>query len=60
MKKEDFWYIAAESHELGQNQVISRSILNEWIALFRGETGEVTAVQDRCLHRTAQLSNGES
>jgi phenylpropionate dioxygenase-like ring-hydroxylating dioxygenase large terminal subunit len=59
MKKEDFWYIAAESHELGQNQVISRSILNEWIALFRGETGKVTAVQDRCLHRTAQLSNGQ-
>jgi phenylpropionate dioxygenase-like ring-hydroxylating dioxygenase large terminal subunit len=59
MRKEDFWYIAAESHELGKNQVISRSILNEWVALFRTNSGQVVALQDKCLHRTAQLSNGK-
>jgi phenylpropionate dioxygenase-like ring-hydroxylating dioxygenase large terminal subunit len=59
MRREDFWYIAAESHELGKNQVLSRSILNEWIALFRTESGVIAAIQDKCLHRTAQLSNGK-
>lgn len=59
MKKEDFWYIAAESKELGKNHVIARTILNEWVVLFRSESGQVTALQDKCLHRTAQLSRGK-
>jgi len=58
MKREDYWYIVAESHELLNNQVISRVILGEWLAIFRDNFGKVTALQDRCLHRTAQLSKG--
>lgn len=58
MKKEDFWYIVAESHELGKNQVIARSVLGEWLAIFRDEAGRISALQDKCLHRTAQISNG--
>lgn len=59
MKKEDYWYIVAESHELGLNQVISRSILGEWLAIFRDHSGKVSALQDKCLHRTAQISRGK-
>lgn len=58
MKREDFWYVVAESHELARSQVISRSVLGEWLAIFRDESGKVAALQDRCLHRTAQISRG--
>jgi phenylpropionate dioxygenase-like ring-hydroxylating dioxygenase large terminal subunit len=59
MKREDFWYIIAESQELKLNQVISRSLMDEWIAVFRGNDGKVSALQDKCLHRTAQISRGK-
>jgi phenylpropionate dioxygenase-like ring-hydroxylating dioxygenase large terminal subunit len=59
MRREDFWYIVAEGHELKVNQVISRSILGEWLAVFRGPDGKVSALQDKCLHRTAQISKGK-
>lgn len=59
MKREDFWYIVAESHELPKNQVISRSLLGEWLAVFRDHTGKISALQDKCLHRTAQISRGK-
>lgn len=59
MKREDFWYIVAESHELPRNQVISRSILGEWLAVFRDNNGKISALQDKCLHRTAQISRGK-
>src|SRR3989344_5503917 len=59
MKQEDFWYIVAEGHELKKNQVISRSILGEWLAVFRDSTGKISALQDKCLHRTAQISRGK-
>ncbi len=59
MKQEDFWYIVAEGHELKKNQVISRSILGEWLAVFRDDAGKVSVLQDKCLHRTAQISRGK-
>lgn len=59
MKREDFWYIVAESHELEKNQVISRTLMGEWLAVFRGSDGKVSALQDKCLHRTAQISRGK-
>jgi phenylpropionate dioxygenase-like ring-hydroxylating dioxygenase large terminal subunit len=59
MKRENFWYIVAESHELKSNQVISRSLLGEWLAIFRDNQGKVSCLQDKCLHRTAQLSRGK-
>ena len=58
MRREDFWYIVAESHELKINEVIGRSLLGEWLAVWRNSAGKVTALQDKCLHRTAQLSRG--
>jgi phenylpropionate dioxygenase-like ring-hydroxylating dioxygenase large terminal subunit len=59
MKREDFWYVVAESKDLGLNQVISRLLLGEWLAVFRGADGKVSALQDKCLHRTAQISRGK-
>lgn len=59
MRREDFWYIVAESHELPHSKPIARSILGEWLAIFRGADGKPVALQDKCLHRTAQLSRGK-
>jgi phenylpropionate dioxygenase-like ring-hydroxylating dioxygenase large terminal subunit len=58
MNFHDFWYIAAESEELGAGRVVGARILGEWVALFRDEQGRAVALEDRCLHRCAQLSRG--
>lgn len=54
----NFWYIACQSHELDNLSPIHRTILDEWIVLFRDEKGTVQAFQDRCIHRNFQLSKG--
>jgi phenylpropionate dioxygenase-like ring-hydroxylating dioxygenase large terminal subunit len=59
MKREDFWYIVAESQDVPKNKVISRSLLGEWLAVFRDNEGNLSAIQDKCLHRSAQLSRGK-
>lgn len=52
------WYVAGWDHELVAGQIISRSIINEVIALYRAENGSVVALEDRCCHRFAPLSRG--
>ncbi len=53
-----YWYVACQSKELKANQAIQRTILDEWIALFRDENGQPVAFQDRCPHRNFKLSEG--
>ena len=59
MKFEDFWYIVALSKQLKPNTVISRTVLGEWLAVFRGEDGKPVALRDRCIHRNSRLSRGK-
>lgn len=54
----NYWYIAAKSSDLKQNEVIHRTILDEWLAIFRDQNNEVVVLQDRCIHRNYQLSRG--
>lgn len=58
MNFKDFWYVAAMSRELKKDRVIAARLLDHWIALFRDEHGRAVAIEDRCLHRSAQLSRG--
>jgi phenylpropionate dioxygenase-like ring-hydroxylating dioxygenase large terminal subunit len=51
------WYVAAWSHEVGEN-VLARTILSEPVCLFRKQEGQVVALADRCAHRGAPLSMG--
>ena len=37
---------------------MARSILNKHLVLFRGDDGQAVAMEDRCLHRNAKLSEG--
>lgn len=54
----NYWYIACQSHELKADKPLGVSILDEWIALFRGRDGQPIAFQDRCPHRNFKLSQG--
>lgn len=58
MKFEDFWYIIALSKQLPPNKVLQRTILGEWLAIFRDEDGKAVALRDRCMHRNSRLSCG--
>lgn len=58
MNLKDYWYIAAESSKVGKGP-LAVSAMGERIVLFRNETGQVAALQDRCSHRNMALSRGE-
>ena len=58
MHLRDFWYVVAESHELGRDTVLARQVLDEWLVVFRGEDGKPAVMRDRCMHRAARLSRG--
>jgi vanillate O-demethylase monooxygenase subunit len=52
------WYVAALDHELIDGKLLSRTLLGEHVLLYRGESGNVVALNDRCPHRGALLSRG--
>jgi vanillate O-demethylase monooxygenase subunit len=52
------WYVAGWSHELAPQKPFGLSILGEPIVIYRGATGRIVALEDRCVHRLAPLSLG--
>src|SRR5262245_15303620 len=52
------WYVAAWDHELAGGKLLARTILGKPVVLFKGDSGNVVALDDRCAHRGARLSNG--
>jgi len=54
----DTWYAAALSAELTSKPLL-RTLLGEPVALYRGASGRVTALRDRCPHRFAPLHKGQ-
>ena len=51
------WYLGAWPEELEDGH-IGRTILNEPVVFFRDKHGKAAAVEDRCCHRGAPLSQG--
>lgn len=51
------WYVAATSGEVGQ-ELLARRLLGVAVVLYRRESGEVVAMEDRCIHRAYPLSAG--
>lgn len=51
------WYVAAASEEVGR-ELLSRTLLGRRVLLYRLEDGTVTALHDRCCHRSMPLSQG--
>ena len=52
------WYVAAWDHELIDGRLLARTIMEEGILFYKGESGKVVALRDRCCHRGALLSMG--
>jgi phenylpropionate dioxygenase-like ring-hydroxylating dioxygenase large terminal subunit len=52
------WYVAAWNHELIDGRKLARTILERPVVIYRGESGKVIALDDRCCHRAAPLSMG--
>jgi vanillate O-demethylase monooxygenase subunit len=52
------WYVAAWSHEIEAGTPFPVSILDEPIVVYRGTSGRMVALEDRCVHRLAPLSLG--
>jgi vanillate O-demethylase monooxygenase subunit len=51
------WYVACTSDEVTEKP-LGRRICNELMVFFRGEGGEIAALEDFCPHRGAPLSLG--
>jgi phenylpropionate dioxygenase-like ring-hydroxylating dioxygenase large terminal subunit len=51
------WYVAAMSDEVGQG-LLSRRLLDRPVVLYRRASGEIAAMEDRCIHRAYPLSAG--
>lgn len=52
------WYMAAWDYELIDGKMVARTLLEESVLLFKGESGAVVALENRCCHRGAPLSLG--
>ena len=53
------WYVAAYGAEIGR-ELFARTICGEPILFWRTESGAVTAMSDRCVHRRFPLSQAPS
>jgi renierapurpurin 18,18'-hydroxylase len=54
----NFWYPVAESRSVRKKKTSAATFAGERIALYRGESGTVYALEDRCAHRQVPLSMG--
>lgn len=54
----NFWYPVAVSKNVRKNKTFAATFAGERIALYRGASGKVYALEDRCAHRQVPLSMG--
>ncbi len=54
----DYWYPAAWSHEVKPKTAVGVQFAGEPVVLYRGESGRVIALEDRCAHRQVPLHLG--
>jgi phenylpropionate dioxygenase-like ring-hydroxylating dioxygenase large terminal subunit len=52
------WYVAAWAHELIDGKMLARTLLEQAVLLYKGDSGKVVALQDRCCHRGVPLHLG--
>src|SRR5947207_9316335 len=54
----DFWYPVAVAAKVRKGKTFAARFAGERIALYRGESGTVYALEDRCAHRQVPLHMG--
>ncbi|MBN9084384.1 MAG: (2Fe-2S)-binding protein [Rhizobiales bacterium 62-17] len=52
------WYVAALSHEIERN-LLPRTLLETRVVFFRKKDGSISALHDRCPHRSFPLSKSQ-
>ncbi|MEM1112752.1 MAG: aromatic ring-hydroxylating dioxygenase subunit alpha [Pseudomonadota bacterium] len=52
------WYVAGLAEEFGR-EPLGRTLLERSVVFYRTEAGELTALQNRCLHRSFPLSESK-
>ncbi|MBM3266207.1 MAG: aromatic ring-hydroxylating dioxygenase subunit alpha [Candidatus Sericytochromatia bacterium] len=55
----DHWYAACTTRQLGRKRPRAIRIMGESLVVWRDAAGEPIVFLDRCLHRNAQLSEGD-
>ncbi len=53
------WYVGAWGTEVGRQKPLRRTLLNEPVVFYRKEDGTPVALEDKCAHRHAPLSEGK-
>ncbi|HEX4027328.1 MAG TPA: aromatic ring-hydroxylating dioxygenase subunit alpha [Rhizomicrobium sp.] len=54
----DYWYPLAWSDEIGRGKVLARRFAGQPVVFYRGRSGALHALEDRCAHRQVPLSEG--
>jgi phenylpropionate dioxygenase-like ring-hydroxylating dioxygenase large terminal subunit len=54
----NYWYAMEESKNLKKGKSLEVIFWKSPIALFRGESGKVSAIENRCPHRQLRLTSG--
>jgi renierapurpurin 18,18'-hydroxylase len=54
----DFWYPVAWSHQIRRERTLGVSFAGDPIVLYRGASGRIFALEDRCAHRQVPLHMG--
>ena len=52
------WYMGGWDHEVMDGKLLERRLLGEPVVFYRGESGQIVALDNRCCHRGAKLSQG--
>jgi len=52
------WYVVAWSHEIGSDDILTRTVTKVPLILWRNQARQIIAMEDRCCHRAAPLSKG--
>jgi vanillate O-demethylase monooxygenase subunit len=52
------WYVGAWGHEVTRQTMLRRTLLGDPVVFYRTEDGTPVALEDRCCHRHAPLSQG--
>ena len=52
------WYMGGWDHEVMDGKLLERRLLNQPVVFYRGESGQIVALDNRCCHRGAKLSQG--
>ena len=55
----DYWYPVCQSKDLKKGKAMGTEFWGTPIAVYRGDNGQVYAMEDRCAHRQVKLSIGE-